>query len=355
MDIVLYLTNKCNMNCSYCYQGNNKKDRIMSFEIAKEYIDKICEQSKHNMIGFFGGEPLLNKKLLYEIVNYCNGKTNNSFSYSITTNGTLIDDEFVSFCKKNNIKVGVSIDGKKESHDKNRVAVNGESTFDKTLEGSKKCLKAKLNCMALPVVCTNNIEELSENVKYLIDLGFKEITCNFNYCDNWDDESISVLRNQYEILKVTYFNELKKNNPIKIYPIDTKMQFMINKNVSCVSNCNRDRTCIDSDGTLYPCIQFVGKREYQIGNVHDGEDRQRRIELIKIRNCSKTPCEECSINRLCAYGCGCIRFLTTGGITEVTPLVCETEKIYIDTANSLLGQINKESEFVKYLWLRGNK
>ena len=354
MELVFYLTNKCNMQCRYCYQGE-KSDKTMTFETAKVSIDKAVQNNELVTVSFFGGEPLLNKQLLYDIVNYCEKlkkQTKHQILYSITTNGTLADYEFVKFCKKNKILVGISIDGNKESHDLNRMTKDGSSTYEKTLDCAKMCLKEKVNTMALPVICTNNVKKVAENVEYLIRFGFKEITCNFNYNDSWNDDSLKVLKEQYKQIEDIYMRELKSGNHVKIYPIDKKINLLINENAFCNENCNRDRTCVDSDGKYYPCIQFVGKEKYCIGNTLDGENRKKRLELIKERVTSKTPCEDCKLKRLCGFGCGCIRMSATGDIKEVSPLVCETEKIYIYTANDLLGRINEENEFVKFTWLK---
>jgi len=358
MELVFYLTNKCNMQCKYCYQGAEKKTTDLSFDIAKNVLDNVSQKEKNISMGFFGGEPLLRKDLFYEINNYCkeiSKKSKTKFGITITTNGTLIDEEFVKFCKKNDIKVGISIDGEKESHDINRLMANGKSTYDSTLRGLDLCVKEKLSVMALPVVCLNNVDKMASNLEFFINHGVKEVTFNFNYFDNWDDDSLLKLKKQYEKISDIYIRELKKGNRIAVYPIDTKMTFLLVKNRQCVDRCNLNRTCVDSDGSFYPCIQFVGKEKYKIGDYKTGVNNNKRYELIKTRNTSKVVCDNCALKRYCASGCGCIRFSTTNDIVEVTPLVCETEKIYINTANDLIAKINKENIFNKFIWTQGVK
>ena len=356
MEIVLYLTNNCNMNCKYCYQGDKKREYTLSFENARKAIDELSQNKNKVTIGFFGGEPLLNKELFYKVINYCEEKfkkEKTNYGFSITTNGTLIDEEFAIFCKKHKVHVGISIDGTKESHDKNRLDYQGDSTYDKTLNGLKLCIANKVKVMALPVVCLNKVDDMVNNLEFFINYGVKEVTFNFNYDDNWDDNTLEKLNEQYSIINDIYIRELKKNNRIKIYPIDTKIVFMLDKNRQCTERCNLDRTCIDSDGNFYPCVQFVGKQKYNIGNLDDGIDDKKRFELIKTRNTSSVICKDCALKRYCAYNCGCMRLVTTGDIIDVSPLVCETEKIYINSANDLIKKIGEQSEFIKYIWMKG--
>lgn len=344
------------MKCKYCYQGNEKRENVFSIDYAKKTIEQLSKGKEYVSIGFFGGEPLLNKEALYDIVNCCDDffeKNKIRFGYSITTNGTLIDEEFAKFCKKHKISVGISIDGTKESHDKNRLDYDNNSTYERTLNGLKTCLNNGVKVMTLPVVCLNNVEDMSDNLEYFISLGVKEVSFNFNYLDDWNDDSLALLKNQYGMINDIYIRELKKNNVIRVYPIDTKITFLLDKNRQCTERCNMDRTCVDSDGNYYPCVQFVGKEKFKIGDIENGVDDKKRFELIKTRNTSNVVCTGCALKKYCAYNCGCIRFATTNDIVDVSPLVCETEKIYINSANDLIKQIGNQNDFYKYLWLKG--
>lgn len=344
MEYVFYLTNSCNLKCKYCYEKNKINAKI-DFNIIKELLTKISN-SKNDItnIGFFGGEPLLQKQLIYDTVNL--GKelyrsTKHNFLYSVTTNGTLIDDEFIQFCKKNNIFVGISIDGNEDTHNLNRISKDNKNTFDIVLENAKKCINAKLNCMALPVICKNNVENMASNVKFLIDLGFKKITCNFNYYDEWDDDSLDILRLQYEEVSNIYYNEFKKKNYIRVYPLDTKMQLHIHER-KCSDGCNKNRLAVNVDGKFYPCIQFVGDNRFEIGDYKNGIDYKKRKELMNKRLTSKVICDECVLKDRCIYKCGCARIMTTNDIVEVSPLICETEQIYIQEADNLANRLYKE-------------
>ena len=352
MEYVFYLTNYCNLKCKYCYECDESKiNNKMDFNIIKQLLtEQSNKKNDTTNIGFFGGEPLLQKQLIYDTVNF--GKdlyksTKHNFMYSVTTNGTLIDDEFIEFCKKNNILVGISIDGNEYTHNLNRKSKDNKNTFNMVLENARKCLDAKVNCMALPVICINNVEYMANNIRFLIELGFKKITCNFNYYDKWDDSSLNILKQQYEEISNIYYDEFKNKNYIRIYPLDTKMQLHIYER-KCSDGCNKNRIAVNVDGKFYPCIQFVGDSRFEIGDYKQGIDYKKRKEIMNKRLTSKVICDECLLKDRCIYKCGCARMMTTNDIVEVSPLICETERIYIEEADNLANRLYKDfkNEFI---------
>lgn len=350
MEYIFYLTNSCNLKCKYCYE-KNKINKVIDFNVIEKLLkERVNSKEKSTTISFFGGEPLLEKQLIYDTVTLGNNLTKKSkhqFIYSLTTNGTLIDDEFIKFCKKNNIAVGISIDGNADVHNINRINNANKESFDEVLKNSKKCLEANLNCMALPVICTNNVKHLADSIKLLINLGFKSITCNFNYSDDWNDNSLEILRQEYKKISDIYYNEFKKKNYIRIYPLDTKMYLNIHKK-RCSDSCSGNRIAVNADGKFYPCIQFVGDSRFEIGDYKKGIDTERKKDILLRRLTSKVVCDECSLKDRCIYKCGCARIMTTNDIVEVSPIVCETERIYIEIADNLANKLYRDfkDEFI---------
>lgn len=101
--MTLGVTNQCNLRCKYCvYSGNFKNfrthsNKCMSLEIAVKSIDyflkHISKTENYKFLTFYGGEPLLNFDLISQVINYVKSKSNANIYYSITTNGTLLDEE----------------------------------------------------------------------------------------------------------------------------------------------------------------------------------------------------------------------------------------------------------------------
>jgi uncharacterized protein len=133
MHITLHLTTDCNMKCDYCY---NPKDKKIS--MTKEIVKKALDLSRtinpiNSGIIFFGGEPLLKRELIdyaFEYSDELRKMDGTFFHYKITTNGTLLDNDFIDLAVERNIGVGISVDGIKEVHDKHRILKDDKPTFD---------------------------------------------------------------------------------------------------------------------------------------------------------------------------------------------------------------------------------
>ena len=127
--LCLHVAHTCNLNCSYCFasQGRYQGDRaLMSFEVGKRAMDFLIENSgtRRNLeVDFFGGEPLMNFDMVKKLVAYCREQEkihNKNFRFTMTTNGMLIDDDVIDFCNKECHNVVLSLDGRKEVHDRFR-------------------------------------------------------------------------------------------------------------------------------------------------------------------------------------------------------------------------------------------
>lgn len=101
-------------------------------------------------------------------------------------------------------------------------------------------------------------------------------------------------------------------------------------------------------GKFYPCIQFVGDSRFEIGDYKKGIDTERKKDILLRRLTSKVVCDECSLKDRCIYKCGCARIMTTNDIVEVSPIVCETERIYIEMADNLANKLYRDfkDEFI---------
>lgn len=344
MEYIIHLTDKCNLRCKYCYE--NKKEKDIKIEYIKDLIDYETDQkNKYSVISFYGGEPLLKKEMIKETINYINSKKSKTvFYYSMTTNGTLIDDEFIKYMKDNNfINIGYSIDGDKKSQDLNRITINGISSFDKVLENAKKILKEFKNTVAMVVVTKNNIEYLDENVKFLISIGFKYINLQFNYMDNWVDDDLKIIKEQYYKVSEIYADEIIKENDVSIALFDDKIRTHVEEGYNCNKECKMGMKTINvgTDGNFYPCMQFVGDNSFIIGNCKNGIDIEKRKELLLNSGKENEICANCSINKRCKHTCSCKNYMTTNNVNGLAPIVCETEKIIIEVADKMAEKLYK--------------
>lgn len=145
-NVTLEVTEKCNLRCKYCIYNPSHPEyrefghRNMRWDVAKKAIDFLKNHSKkseHRHIGFYGGEPLLNYQLIKDSVEYAKSLFG-SMTFALTTNATLVNDEIANFFASNDFNLIISLDGPEKMHDANRVMINGEGSFDKTIIGCKK-------------------------------------------------------------------------------------------------------------------------------------------------------------------------------------------------------------------------
>lgn len=345
MNYILHLTQCCNLRCKYCYESRGKNE--LSFEMIKLIIDsEIDRKSKNVGLTFYGGEPLLKKDLIYKTIDYIKSKKSKTeFYFGITTNGTLMDDNFIKIIKENNfVSLGYSFDGKKETQNLNRVTIEGKGTFDVVEKNAKKLLNINKSIVVMVVVTKNNIEKLSENVTYLISLGFKSINLLFDYLQDWQDEDLKIIKEQYNKVAEVYYNKFIQEEDIDIFVFDEKIKTYIKDDCNCNDDCQLGVKSINvgTDGNFYPCMQFVDSKEYIIGNCKNGIDIEARNELLKKTGKEHNACKECSLRKRCKHTCACKNYLISKDVNTLSPLVCELERIIINIADELAERLYKQ-------------
>ncbi|MBQ4108990.1 MAG: radical SAM protein, partial [Clostridia bacterium] len=185
--LCLHICHDCNMSCAYCFasEGTYKGERqMMSFEVAKAAVDFLIANSGKRKIlemDFFGGEPLMNLGVVKQTVEYAkeqgekHGKT---FLFTLTTNGILLNEETAKWLNEEMENVVMSVDGRKEIHDKIRKTVNGKGTFDIIIDNFKRfaAMRGDNKSYYVRGTFTNQNLDFGRDIEFLADLGFKEIS-----------------------------------------------------------------------------------------------------------------------------------------------------------------------------------
>lgn len=347
MHYTLHLTNDCNMSCKYCYVNGESKCS-MSIETAKKVVD-MAAKSNQSSIGiiFFGGEPLLHKDLIYETVDYCKWKEKSCsslFHYKITTNGLLLDEEFLDFSSKINLFIALSHDGIKEAHDKNRVDKKGNGTFSLLSEKIDLLLSRRPYAPVMMVVNADTVQYYAQSVKYLYSRGFKYLISSLNYAGDWTELNMKILEEEYKKLADFYYDRTLAEDKFYLSPFEVKISSHINKDTYCHERCElgKKQISVGPDGLIYPCVQFVGDSHYSIGDVNTGIDELRRYELYSVNEEEKESCLECVIRERCNHYCGCLNKQTTGRIDLVSPVLCAHERILLPIADRLANKLFKK-------------
>jgi len=164
MQLTLHVTNQCNIRCRYCFVELGAER--MSLEVAKAAVQLGMKDTTTTGILFYGGEPLLERQLIYDTVAYTQAikaETGHTFHYKMTTNGTLLDEEFLKFSQKTNLSIGFSHDGPAQNDC--RVFPNGDGTSAVLEEKIPLLLKYHPYAVAMSVVDPSTVHKASKIVR----------------------------------------------------------------------------------------------------------------------------------------------------------------------------------------------
>lgn len=340
MNYSIYLTDSCNMNCKYCYEKDMHFNREISFENIKKIIDReIKNKSKESIITFFGGEPLLKKNLIYKTVNYINSKKSKTkFLYNMTTNGTLIDDEFVKFFENNDfISLSFSIDGNSISQNENRITKDGKITYEIVSNNAKKLLSKPEVVVAVPVVTKNNLKYLYNNLCTILEIGFKKISFQFDFTANWNDDDLETIKNEFKKISKKYVESMRNENEFHILGIDEKIRSYIDDDMNCNNDCSVGLrgANVGTDGNIYPCMQFMYNNDYIIGTCDNGIDKGKQLNVYNMLKEEMEECIKCAYNKRCNHTCSCINKAYTNNPKQTSPFTCELERMMINIADDI--------------------
>jgi len=336
MNLTLHLTENCNMDCTYCIREKCPKD--MTEDVLFAACDLAFSKGQRAGLCFFGGEPLLKKDLIFKALDYCGEKSRKTgiiFDCKMTTNGSLLDEEFLERAVKANMGIGLSFDGK--AQDICRIFAGGKPTSSVVEEKAKLLLRYMPEASALATIAPQAVPYYADSVKYLHELGFKHLSFVIAYGSkvNWTDEELDVLRLQLEET-CRYIKELFiKDDKIYVGPIFSKIG-------ECIRDKNPAERChlgvrqmpVTPDGSLYPCTSFIGDEYYLLGNVFEGINEEKVIEIAK-RSSTPETCKDCALVKRCTNSCGCANRMNTGDENKVSPLQCTYERMLIEVSDAL--------------------
>lgn len=339
LSLTFKLTEKCNMRCKYCTYSDHYKytlpysDKGLDFETAKKAVDmymKLFAQNSNKNIRkapyftFYGGEPLIGYNVMVEIVEYINVKYGEyKPNFLITTNGLLLNSDRAKFLKENNFYVSISVDGYKENHDRNRVTINNEKTYDIVKDMIRKYFLNydKMNIFMCFDIKTD-FDELINSGKnddidrYILSRIVKITPISNQYTDYYDGFSVEE--------KMDYRKRLKKmNNEYIERVIKSEEASDISKilfEYDMILIYDRQKYTFDSgyykvprglclpgdklfllpDGSLTLCEKVASCDSFIIGNVNTGLEYTKIENLInKMNKISTECCENCNISKLC--------------------------------------------------------
>lgn len=367
--LCLNVAHSCNLDCNYCFasQGKYHGERaLMSFDVAKNAIDFVCENSgshKNIDIDFFGGEPLLNWELVKKTVAYAEEqgeKTNKNFRFTLTTNGLLLDDEVMAYLNQHMHNVVLSLDGRREVHDYFRHDLSGEGSYDRIVPKFQKFVKSRGDQeYYLRGTFTRRNKDFYEDILHMAGLGFHRLSMEPVIGDPsekymFKEEDLPYLKNQYDLLTDEMLRRdrladqwVKDGKPLSQMPDRDRpfvfYHFMINMEEGpCIykriSGCGSgtEYMAVTPQGDLFPCHQFVGEEAYLLGNVFEGIKNPGLIREFQSCNCySRKDCQSCWAKLFCSGGCAANALHAEGAIQKIVPFSCELFRKRMECALTL--------------------
>ncbi|HHW67001.1 MAG: six-Cys-in-45 modification radical protein [Defluviitaleaceae bacterium] len=347
--LCLHIAHDCNLKCKYCFAGEGEyrgQRSLMSAEVGKKAIDFLIQASgnRRNLeIDFFGGEPLMNFEVVKEIVDYARsieGEHNKNFRFTITTNGVLLDDDIQAYINEHMHNVVLSIDGRKEVHDRMRYTINHKGSYDLVVPKFKKIADSRnqTNYYVRGTFTRENLD-FAKDVLHLADIGFKQVSVEpvvapkeMSYALR--EEDLPMLYEQYEELAKELVKRKKEGQGFNFFHfmIDLSQGPCVAKRLAgCGSGS--EYLAVTPEGDLYPCHQFVGLEEFKMGTVFDGIQNQPMQKQFQACNVyAKDECKNCWAKFYCSGGCAANAYQFHRDIRKPYKIGCELEKKRVECA-----------------------
>ena len=347
--LCLHIAHDCNLACQYCFAEEGEyhgRRALMSFEVGKKALDFLIANSgnRRNLeVDFFGGEPLMNWQVVKDLVAYGREQEklhDKKFRFTLTTNGVLLNDEVMEFCNREMGNVVLSIDGRKEVHDKMRPFRKGAGSYDLIVLKLRQFAESRhQDKYYVRGTFTHYNLDFSEDVLHLADLGFKQISVEPVVAEPKEpyairEEDLPKLFEEYDKLAVEMIRRHKSGEDFNFF------HFMIDlEGGPCVakrlSGCGSgtEYLAVTPWGDFYPCHQFVGNEKFLLGNVDEGILNTDIRDEFKCCNVyAKEKCRKCFARFYCSGGCAANAYNFSGDICGAYDIGCELQKKRIECA-----------------------
>lgn len=340
--LLISLTDQCNLRCKYCIysdeykytkkKSNNYLDMNTAEKIVKFYIEFIKESIEHNPtkiynVSFYGGEPLLNLKVMLKIIDSFNEMYAKRFQYNVTTNGLNLTLDVCKELKKRNVNILVSLDGEREEHNRLRVDLKGRGSFDKVINNLKNIKKefpeyfaSKIGLAAVydyktDIIKNNKFfaEECSGKRLPPIKIVNRVSDINSNYYNKFTEQEKKEYLNRMHILKDEYIkgilDEQQNSSYLNGLFAMNYMMIMLRKRAfdslpvdipiggSCFPG---QKIFVETDGKLNICERVNGSHSF--GNVDAGINIKKIAEIIlNFKKKILSHCVGCPVTKICPY------------------------------------------------------
>lgn len=361
---------RCNLNCQYCFAGGGNNYSGDRPEFDRERIDRLLhfvyedyfkDYKKFRFDFVSGGEPLLNFeaiRYLVEQVREIDCRKQSKSSFFLVTNGTLITDEIIDYLDRENIDLGVSIDGDRELHNLHRPYRDGTGSYEDVIGAIRRiqnsaCSARLKDIWALSVI-TKNTESLCKVLEHHSSLNIQRVQMkilrvNSEHKLGFSQEDTKVLQNKYLEL-IEYFK----------YHIDradlSKLLMILNDNDSFGKMIRRlllrekayfrcgagkNKISFTASGEFYPCDSFCGMQPFLLGKIGESTEGNVKAAFYKGSVCERDTCSKCWAKYICGGDCYHNSYLKNRDMMIPDSFMCEMNKFFIKQSVDLLCYLYK--------------
>ncbi len=347
--LCLNIAHDCNLRCKYCFAGQGGYGQwrmLMSFDVARRAVDFLIAHSgprQHCELDFFGGEPLMNWHVIQQTVSYIRQqekKHNKIIKLSLTTNGMLLDEEKVRYLTENHIALILSLDGRREMHDRMRPDVNGNGTYDRILKNLQYCVAHRdgEEYYVRGTYTRHNLD-FTTDVLDMVDKGFPALSMEPVVGDPSEEytiqkEDLPEICAEYEKLAKVFIAREEEGRPFFYFHFNMDLwrgPCLPKRLRGC--GAGHEYLAVVPNGDIYPCHQFVGRDGYVIGNVFEGLKNMKMMREFRENHVfTKPTCVDCWARFFCSGGCHANNEMYAGDIRKPFDITCEIQKKRIECA-----------------------
>ena len=354
----LHLNHSCNLACTYCYADGRTSDLDGNAKGAyggpvtfmqPATIERAAERFVGDAPGddvtiiFFGGEPLLSERRFLEaveLVNAAGARHGKNVHYTMTTNATLLTERILDCLSENSFRIAVSIDGTKQTHDRQRPTARGTGSYDAAVAGLTRLSRRGIP-VAVRMTAFRDQPGLAENHLALAELPM--ITSSFQFSFYGEDANRPMGEEERDDLFGHYSavahgilsGDQKAAKLGTMSEVVTGIVFKRKKQFQC--GAGRVFWAVAAAGDVFPCHRFVGMSAYKVGNVADPTFSFRSLKLFEensvqnrvVKSDGRNNCSICFAHNICGGGCAQIAAANNGKIGELPPFYCQDTRLRV--------------------------
>lgn len=312
----LYLTNKCNQKCSFCYFKEYSGNNILTCHEWKTVVDELIDRGLCTL-GFLGGEPLLEWETCLELLEYSNGRVHQTITTNGTANGGISKEQAKLLSKYTNLEINISIESYRDNIHNYLVGVN---VHKNVMQSVINLVEAGVNVIIKTVALKANENEILDLAKWAKKVGvrgFYLVDYMPFFGESYSDFCNTIVRTNKYIEVIKELDKLKDKNFFILY--NTRYRFLHEEKKISSQNILLKNTTFCSatginmeimpDGKVYTCPMVIGKDEYCIGNIKDGISslwNSHKLDFFRKRDVKKLQdikCIDCKSKEECVGGC----------------------------------------------------